>query len=1038
MKKFLKKIRQKFKHLRDQHVLQIAARLITFEHRCQNWLETLPSKKTGNKSFIFFEPFSLTGFFISLAISAASFGAQLLVSKLLQPKQQPRVEGKLTGKLQLTDSIWGADIWQIHGGRGTDGIGGIEVGANIFFLPEIRRYQTTTQTGGGGKGGGGGRSNQTTTITYKCDLAAGFGEGRLRLLRLKFNDDVVYNISGGVTTVEEPDRFEAESGTLTGTAAITEDLDCSNDLKVTGIGPGGTLTVNFGSDSLNPGDPPGPTDEIPYWEFTIFYKSSGDRQAYCRVDGTGGIYNFPDTAGNVGRKTFLREFSSGAHTLEFANPSASAPDIDCVDIGIIWLTAPTSSGIRDESYPSEFAQDNLLLPAVYDFDTNPIERFQGQRAPDEDGVLEFTLPNGANACWYEGTETQPIDAVIAASVDAQYGTGSTPAFLGLSYLRVQNFDVSKYGAIPQIRALVENVETKTVEEICTAAALRSGLTADDFDYSAGANKHIRGMHGNGNDSAETFMEMCAAIHNLSFVETADGKHIIKDLSDTASAATITKRDLGAYTDEEQPPLDDIITKIKDENDLIRTFELQFYNPEEASDFGTDRRSYTYPFTDSKRVETKSLNATLLPSEADSIIRRELQKHHLKSDPTTFVVPYKFCWLDGGDCVEVEVANNDFQKFRIEEKTGSAPGIYEISATPENAVISADTPFAAETGGIRTIPRAVSVPSNTIGTIIDIPALVDAHEQKKGVYVAACPKPGYGIWNGCGVFREKAGEKALMVSLERECSMGVAVNALGEIPLYDEPSGFFDISSELTVDFYNGYEPSSIDSLLAEEGANIYVAGNEVLVVMTWTRNNDYENRWVGTDIYRILKNTENKSAEHIVGERVVLLNDAVKFVSLDESEIGIEREWKFVTSGQLIDDAAPIAFTWAGSNLYNKVKGAPEISQIFDAESDLIRIGVKNFSGEARYRRIEIASNSDMSDGIESVIDADEYNNSFLQDEFLLTDPSAKHSNETFYVRVSHSSNNREWSEYSNILTVTFGSSAGDFDPSPVVEIEIE
>jgi hypothetical protein len=71
---------------------------------------------------------------VSLLVSSISFGAQLLITSLTQPKLKPRVEGKLTGQITVTDSIWGAPIYRIYGGRpATDNFGGVEVGCNVFF-----------------------------------------------------------------------------------------------------------------------------------------------------------------------------------------------------------------------------------------------------------------------------------------------------------------------------------------------------------------------------------------------------------------------------------------------------------------------------------------------------------------------------------------------------------------------------------------------------------------------------------------------------------------------------------------------------------------------------------------------------------------------------------------------------------------------------------------------------------------------------------------------------------------------------------------
>ncbi len=214
------------------------------------------------------------------------------------------------------------------------------------------------------------------------------------------------------------------------------------------------------------------------------------------------------------------------------------------------------------------------------------------------------------------------------------------------------------------------------------------------------------------------------------------------------------------------------------------------------------------------------------------------------------------------------------------------------------------------------------------------------------------------------------------------------------------------------------------------------------MVQTWTRDSGYPNRWIGTDIYRILKNTNKFASTHSIGERVVYLDDAVKFISLDETEIGVTRDWKFVTTGQEIDHAATVAVTFGGENLYNRAADAPEIGQMLDASNIEIRIGVKNYSADSKYRKIEISAASDMTDAAEQLFEASEFNNTLLTESFILSN-DGKYAGDTFYVRVSHSSNGRDYGLLSNILEVRFADgpgspgTTGSFDPSPEAVVEV-
>src|SRR5678816_3152386 len=64
------------------------------------------------------EPFSLTAFFVSLAVSAAVSTASYFVSRALTPKQRVQ-QGKLSGSLQLQNSEQGIMIPEIYGASPT-------------------------------------------------------------------------------------------------------------------------------------------------------------------------------------------------------------------------------------------------------------------------------------------------------------------------------------------------------------------------------------------------------------------------------------------------------------------------------------------------------------------------------------------------------------------------------------------------------------------------------------------------------------------------------------------------------------------------------------------------------------------------------------------------------------------------------------------------------------------------------------------------------------------------------------------------------
>ena len=119
---------------------------------------------------------------------------------------------------------------------------------------------------------------------------------------------------------------------------------------------------------------------------------------------------------------------------------------------------------------------------------------------------------------------------------------------------------------------------------------------------------------------------------------------------------------------------------------------------------------------------------------------------------------------------------------------------------------------------------------------------------------------------------------------------------------------------------------------------------------------------------------------------------------------------------------APAELTSADQSVVfnpNLEQTAPVIWQETDATNTSVSIGVSGFSANARFRKIESSANADMSNAAEQIIEA-----APLPNPQLLTKPSEAGA-VTRYFRFSHSSNGEDYSQGSNILSVTFANSGG-------------
>lgn len=955
MQNWLEQLRQRF-----------TVWLVTVYWRCETWRLSFE----GNQFFA-----ALPVWAVMAIIAGASFGANLGISYLLKPKRKASPRSK-PGDFYLTDSVYGADIPRIYGARPAEGEpGGIEVGCNIFWMSDIRVIDTPAPGGGNGGGkGGGGSPPPNIQRAYKVDIAGVVGVGELRLLRMKWNEDTVYSIIGGGPGGGPSNAFrEAESGlnTLAGGASVVSDAGCSGGQKVTGIGSGGSLRFNLSHTS--PGPPPDPQAEE-YLNFKIAYKSTSDATVFIDLDGEEGPHHFPSTGGTVGYRFILRPAVFGAYTLKLSNPSAACPDIDYCEVFVEYISSQFGpSGGRNEAAPTLPARNNILLPNPYLLDTYAFERFNAAIPATVNNVQEIPLQNGASLAWYEGSMDQPVDSVIEASISGTVGANSTPAFRGFSYFRIQNLDFTSYGSPPAIRCVVENTTTNTVEEILAVESLAVGLESGDLDLSGGTGLNVRGYLLAGNEPPAKAFQDLGLLHNLASTEDHDGNITLVDLSTRTSVATLTVDDLAAYVADEsdESPLDDVISTVPEESeDLTRSMELQFINPLTPSDYSTDHRTFHFPFTDSKRKDTRQVNITMIPDEAQALVRRVLQRHHQTQTPDTIMTWHKYAWLNAGQCITLPIDGVSSLR-RIAEKTGATPGVYEMALINEDIYVLGDGAIAEDMSApvAKTMKSETRYPATTIGTLMNMPPIVDDHKGKTGIYVAACPWTTSGQWKGAQVFRMRAGEYLPLAAITKAASMGIAVTTVDNLTYANAVPYVIPTTptpTTLVVDFYGDYNPGTIPSVDAADGGNPFLIGKEICVVRTWTRNMSYRNRWEGTNIYRAVQNTRDEAGTHATGERVVLLDDSLVFVPIDIDERNVSRDWKFVTQGGDIVDSPVISFAWEGKaahptsifDHYTNVSNTTVAPEIIYTHSIPARTFYTDGDKLRAFYRIEVAANA--------------------------------------------------------------------------------
>jgi hypothetical protein len=506
--------------------------------------------------------------------------------------------------------------------------------------------------------------------------------------------------------------------------------------------------------------------------------------------------------------------------------------------------------------------------------------------------------------FYAGTETQLVDPVI----EADWGVNQTPAYLGRSYVMLEKFDLSRYNAVPNFTAVLRNKNLKTVAQITTHFASRSGYnTATEFDASA-LTQNVRGLAIVNRTSLQKLSsDTLAKVFPFDWTQRAGkltavsrGGAVIWAVPDKHLGFTAGGNETSSGDNSVPPPK--VATKLElSETKLPRVIDVKAFDPNK--DFEVGLSSYHREVVESQLHRTEELNIVLTEDERRAVAQRLMEQAWLEErEISSFTVSHAYAAAVPTDVAQVTVVKDGvttINTLRIKEITGSIPGPLTITGVPTRSALyiasGGTTPPAT--------PKPVAIPGTVIGGFIDAGFLRDrdAYAGQLGVYLYATGV-GNGDYKTAWAYRNRGAGFERMVELPEQAIAGRCVTTLD------------GSSTLLTVDLYRNAELDTYSSGEVSTGSGFIFAGNECLQYTTATPVVGFANRWTLTGLTnRGAKETSGNIASHAANERFVLLNTALRFIPLDLAEKGVAEDWKFVSLGMAVDDAAPVSFTWLGA-----------------------------------------------------------------------------------------------------------------------------
>jgi hypothetical protein len=886
---------------------------------------------------------------ISLLVSSALAAASYLLTAALTPKPPRQQLGKLSGSLQLMNSEQGIMIPEIYGASPTVSL---VAGSNPTYADIANCTQGAggafTKTSGGAAWDAGGSHNTSITsgdAFFKFTVGVGYSAaGFSSSSTIRDDNDFLFGIQWN------PDKSITlrYSGTSYVPAFTTWETSDQFHLEIRS----GRFRIYKGSAEIVPDVAlPAPTYPL-YAGIAIFTSSAGVSASKIQIGsignppnyGVGGIKvpaiiiwtsgirkNTTVTTVGGGGKGFgggggqevenisydidlaLKYAANGPHRLlrEYANADVL---IDQLDQSIL------PSGVYDPGVGADADYDPEAPPDPQLYYSTALDRLNADITYDGDGTGSGDIQGGGSGFTvYTGTATQQPDPLIEADIDGRYGTGSTPAYRNHSYIVHQTFSLSRWGGIvPNMTAVWEHETLKTLDDIFGSLCERVNVKAatNDYDFSGISAIPSRGMLISGRlfSPAEIIGSPdIQTVYNY-FVTEAEGQIIAFEEGDEPSV-TIPDTEVGWMDSDGEVAdiLPEVDTVIASEIELARQVDVKYIDPEK--DWDANTQSDNRQITEGVSTELLEVQLCLLPDEARSAAQRKLYRDYVMGTAHKFTLPWTYLYLYPGYKITITRAEGFTHVLKLTSISGGI-GILECEGV---AIEPASfTQPASGSGGPPWIPP-LPIPAMTIISLLDCPLLRDGDETVNygiGFYMAGVPRTGVKQkWTGYALYANRNNEWVFVGSSTRRATIGTVVSVTA---LNTTDTSVIDRTGTIVVDLYGTTEHlESITeaTMLADATKNVALMGEMIIQYANATQVSGYPNRWQLFTLLNGRRGTEKRVTDSFVGKKFVVVNEAVKFVPARLGDRSSLFNYRAVTVGQSLGDAATVPFTWTGKAL---------------------------------------------------------------------------------------------------------------------------
>ncbi|MBX9726274.1 MAG: phage tail protein, partial [Rickettsiales bacterium] len=352
-------------------------------------------------------------------------------------------------------------------------------------------------------------------------------------------------------------------------------------------------------------------------------------------------------------------------------------------------------------------------------------------------------------------------------------------------------------------------------------------------------------------------------------------------------------------------------------------------------------------------DTATLRLSLVLSEvhARAVAATTLADRWAERSSLVLQLPMVYAVLETGDVLTLVDGVNTY-RIRVIGLQIGRPGIVKMKGVIDAA--QAWDGYIAPTVGSN---GALVLPNpKTRLEILDLPALPsDTQDVLRLRFAATGIADG---WKGATLVRVMpSGDDEILLSLDQPATIGAAISVLSS-----NQTQRFDEINTVDVALLGDAMLANATELSVLNGANVAVLGNEVFQFKNATQLSAGVYRLSG--LLRGRLGTEEAVTSHALGERFVLLNEAVESLTIPVSNNGQSWTIRAVTVGDALGDGLDSTFTIRAEGLKPLAPVLP-LAKRLSSSGDIVLIWVRRAridAGLRDYVDVPLAEQSELYD----------------------------------------------------------------------------